>query len=119
MNDEAILMEPASCGTSRTLTCIYIHVYLAVHPQLQVCRWLSSADVLQVDLPLSEDWAMPTCVPGVTPQTLSTHIARQLAVYLTARFHVPSWTGYLLDVNWEKVCAVCTGACLPHAAVII
>ena len=31
----------------------------------------------------------------------------------------PAGTGYLLDVNWEKVCAVCTGACLPHAAVII
>ena len=70
------------------------------------CRWLSSADVLQLDLPLNEAWvpsSEPTCVPGVTPQTLSTHIARQLGAFLTTRFRVSSWTGYLLDASWHKV----------------
>ncbi|KAK9865561.1 hypothetical protein WJX84_005635 [Apatococcus fuscideae] len=67
--------------------------------------WLSSADVLQLDLPLNEAWvpsSEPTCVPGVTPQTLSTHIARQLGAFLTTRFRVSSWTGYLLDASWHK-----------------
>ncbi|KAK9865256.1 hypothetical protein WJX84_011806 [Apatococcus fuscideae] len=54
--------------------------------------WAASADLMELNITM--DWPV---VPGVTPQTLSTHVAVQLGIYLEGRFGVSSWTGFLLD----------------------
>ncbi|KAK9824874.1 hypothetical protein WJX74_002306 [Apatococcus lobatus] len=59
--------------------------------------WAASADLLELNIDM--DWPV---VPGVTPQTLSTHVAVQLGKYLEARFGVASWTGFLLDRAVDK-----------------
>ena len=62
--------------------------------------WANTATTLQLDVDFKEwDFAL-----GVTPQVISTDLAKQLGHWIQNRFDVPSWRGYLLEIAlaWDR-----------------
>ena len=62
--------------------------------------WANTATTLQLEIDFKEwDFAL-----GVTPQVISTDLAKQLGHWIQNRFDVPSWRGYLLEIAsaWDR-----------------